>query len=177
MRQEECYQLGYIEKRHGLHGEVTITLDVDNPAEYDEMDSLFLRIGNQLVPYFIESLRPKPGKKMVAKFEGVDTPEQADGLQGSELFLPLTCLPELEDGQFYYHEVIGFSVVDKTEGQLGTVNQILDGGPQTLMEMEYKGVEILIPMDKDIVIRADKAKKEVQVDLPEGLLDVYLGED
>jgi 16S rRNA processing protein RimM len=91
-----------------------------------------------------------------------------------QAFLPLDELPELENDQFYYHEIIDYQVVDKNLGELGKVLTVHSMQAQDLMVMEYKGKEVLIPVISEIVLNADKEAKILNVNLPEGLLEVYM---
>jgi 16S rRNA processing protein RimM len=88
------------------------------------------------------------------------------------MFLPLDLLPELKGKQFYFHEVIGFQVVDKDTGPLGTVKEFYAMAAQDLMVMSYQGKEVLIPVNDELVLNADKVNKIVNVDLPTGLVDL-----
>lgn len=175
MEKESCFQLGYITRKHGLQGEVSVFLDVDYPEDYSQMDSVFIAApGNDtLIPYFIESIQILENKAVI-KFEGIETVEEAENLKSSQLFLPLDLLPELEEGQFYYHEIIDYRVKDVTKGELGTVKQIYEVPSHDLIGMEYKNKEVLIPVKDEVIINVDKKHKLLVVDLPEGLLELYL---
>jgi 16S rRNA processing protein RimM len=173
MQFEDCFEIGYILKPHGLNGAVTIQMDADDPMKYKGMESVIVKIGNNLVPFFISSLQINEGKGIL-HLEDVNTKEDAEELKSCSLLLPLDLLPKLDENQFYYHEVIGYKIVDHTKGGLGNIENIISGGKQDLIAMKYKDQEILIPVTDQIVIRADHEKKEVYVSLPEGLLDIYL---
>jgi len=173
MQLDDCYEIGYILKPHGLKGAVSVELDVDDPSEYSEMESVIVRIGENLVPFFISSFQLS-GSRGIMQLEEVNTKEAAEDLKSCQLLLPLEVLPELDEDQFYYHEVIGYTVVDHAAGPLGTIENIFTGGNQDLISMKYKGQEVLIPIADDIVIKADHSKKEMLVRLPDGLLDIYL---
>lgn len=175
MKYEDCYELGYITKTKGLDGEVILFLDVDYPEDYEEMESVFVEQSKKLVPYFFDYIDIK-GKKVIAHFEDIDDIEQAKTLVGCKLFMPLDSLPDLEEGQFYYHQIIGFTVVDQEKGALGKVAKIYDHTNQDLISMEYQGKEVLIPIVDEIVIKAHLEAEQIEVNLPEGLLDLYLEE-
>ena len=83
-------------------------------------------------------------------------------------------MPELDKNQFYYHEIIDYKVVDKNLGELGTVQTVHSMQAQDLLVMDYKGKEVLIPVISEIVLNADKEAKVLNVNLPDGLLEVYL---
>ena len=174
MNIDACYQLGYIVRTHGVKGQVTAFFDVDYPEDYEELESVFLLINGKLVPFFIDALDLQPNGRIILKFEDVNTIEEAERLKNIELYLPLNALPELEEDQFYFHDVIGYTVVDEQLGELGTIKEIYEMPYQDLMAMEYQGVEVLIPVQDELVLRADKETQKLFVNLPEGLVDLYL---
>jgi 16S rRNA processing protein RimM len=171
MTKEDCYELGHITKTHGIKGELNIYLDVDDSSEYEDMDSVFLEIRGELVPYFIEELQIRINQTII-RFEDIDTFDKAAAMIGTKMFLPLDLLPELKGKQFYFHEVIGFQVVDKDTGLLGTVKEFYAMAAQDLMVMSYQGKEVLIPVNDELVLNADKVNKIINVDLPTGLVDL-----
>ncbi|MCF0042732.1 ribosome maturation factor RimM [Dyadobacter fanqingshengii] len=174
MTQDNCYLLGYIVRTHGTTGNVVIFLDVDYPEEYEELDAIYVEIKGELVPYFIENFNLQKQANAIVKFEDINTIEKAQALVGSSLYLSLDELEELSNEEFYYHEIKGFTVVDQTAGELGTVREVYSLNGQDLIAMDYQGVEVLIPTAADIVLKADKENKQLMVNLPEGLLEVYL---
>ena len=175
MRIDDCYQLGYVIKTHGLHGEISVLLDVDFPEAYQNLESVFVAQpgSDTLVPFFVESIAVRQNKAIV-KLEEVDTIEQAEALPKARLFLPLSSLPPLKGDQFYYHEIIGFAVEDGQQGRLGTVHDVYESSGQDMIVMHYREKEVFIPINDDIVRRVDRDQSVVHVQLPEGLLDVYL---
>lgn len=156
-----------------MDGGCQVYIDADDPGAYVDLESVFVEINGNLVPFFIEDIAFLSPKKAVFHFEEIDTFEQAQALVSSPIFLPLSELPKLADGKFYYHDVIGFKVVDQTLGELGVVDQFFTEGVQDLLQMVYKETEILIPVVDAIVLRADLNAKILHVNLPEGLLDIY----
>ena len=173
MTKDDCYLLGKLTKTHGLKGELAIWLDVDYPEEYDELDSVLLEVRGELIPYFIEEIQIRPNKSII-KFEDIDTIEEAQKIVNCEIYLPNDNLPELDDDQFYYHEIIDFDVVDEQKGKLGKVTAVYTSEAQDLIAMAYENSEILIPVSDEIVKTVDREKKELYTNLPEGLLEIYL---
>ena len=175
MNFESCYQLGYVLKTHGLKGELVLVIDADNPQDYSEMESIFVEVNKKLVPFFIDRIQLN-GAKAIVKFGEVDSIDDAKIFKGSRLYLPLEVLPELEDG-FYFHELIGFQVIDSKEGKLGNISGVFDSGNQDLLAMEYQDEEVLIPLTDEVVTKVDKKLKTIYTTLPDGLLDIYLSDD
>jgi 16S rRNA processing protein RimM len=174
MNKDQCFQIGRLAKVHGLRGEVNVVLDVDFPDDYDGLEHLFLEQKGRLVPFFLEHFVIQPGGRALAKFEELNTIEQVEMLVGSEVYLPLTELPELDEDQFYFHELVGYEVVDVTKGLIGSVQIIYDLETQDLLGVTHQGKEVLIPIQDGIIQKVDKAAKKVFCQLPEGLLEIYL---
>jgi 16S rRNA processing protein RimM len=175
MTKEACYEVGKIVKPHGLKGEIQALLDVDYPEEYEDMESVFLEIKGDLVPYFIERIKITTNM-VIIKFEGVDNSEAALKLKNALLYLPDELLPEQEADGYYFHELIGFEVQDQDKGTIGKVTNIFSAPAQHLLAVNYEGKEVLIPMADEIIKEIDKEKQQIRVMLPEGLLEVYTQE-
>ncbi|MGM0580634.1 MAG: ribosome maturation factor RimM [Bacteroidota bacterium] len=176
MKLDQCFQLGMVLKPHGLKGELYISLDTDYPEGYQEMESVFLLQNGKLVPFFIERIQLK-NKEALVKFEDVEDKEAALALRGNTLHLPLTELPELTGNQFYFHEINGFQIEDAVNGKLGMVKEVFEAGHQDLIGMEFKGKEVLIPINDDVILNVDRENALIKVSLPDGLLELYLEEE
>ena len=174
MRKEDCFYLGKIVRKFSFKGEVVIKLDTDEPELYKELESVYVDLGNNLVPFFIEKSGLHKGNQLRVRFEDVTSEEDADAILKSDIYLPLELLPELEDGKFYYHEIIGFSIEDKVYGKVGIITGVNDKAAQPLFEIDNNGKEVFIPMIDDFIKKVDKKNKTILVETPEGLIDLYL---
>ncbi|MEZ4775167.1 MAG: ribosome maturation factor RimM [Bacteroidia bacterium] len=178
MKKEDCIEIGYISKAHGLKGEVTAVLDVYDVADYQKVRTLYLaRKTAPLQAFSVRKLTVTGKKAVILNLEGITTREQAENLTGTTLFYPAENLPALPDGNFYFFEVIGFAVEDQRHGPLGIVKDFADGPAQNLMIIDYQGFEVLVPITDEFVHQADKEKKIIYTSLPEGLLELYTGQD
>ena len=173
MNTDDCFQLGYVIKPHGLKGEVDIFIDSDFPDSYENMESVFVKLHESLVPFFIEKIRIS-GEKATVKFENLHTLEEASELKSCTLHLPLEQLPKLDGNKFYFHEVTGFEVIDAQYGAIGKVEKFYDYPGQDFMAVIHKGKEILIPVNDNIITEVNRNEKHLKVTLPEGLLEIYL---
>ena len=174
---DECYELGSIGKTHGLKGFVVAFMDVDDVAAYRTLKSVYLELPaapGKLQPYSVDKLQPQAAERVLLKLTGVDTIEAAELLRNAKIWRPLAELPALDDDQFYFHDVIGYTVVDETLGELGVVETFYEMPQQDLMGMRYQGQEVLVPVVDELVLSADNDARKLYVNLPAGLLDVYL---
>jgi len=174
MRKEDCFYLGKIAKKFSFKGEVLVYLDTDEPELYQNLESVFVELNKTLVPFFIESSSLHKEKFLRVRFEDVETEENADAILGCEVYLPLSMLPKLEGTQFYFHEIIGFDVIDTKKGNIGKITAINDSGAQPLFEIDKNGTEILIPLIDDFIIDLDRKNRTITLETPEGLVELYL---
>ncbi|NBU80145.1 MAG: 16S rRNA processing protein RimM [Flavobacteriaceae bacterium] len=174
MRKEDCFYLGKIAKKFSFKGEVLIYLDTDEPELYENMESVFVEFNKNLVPFFIENSSLHKNDFLRVQFEDVDSEEEADSILNCDVYLPLSMLPKLEGNKFYFHEVIGFEIEDKRLGVFGKIVSINDTTAQPLFEVLNGEVEMLIPMIDHFLVEIDRENKKVIMDLPEGLVEMYL---
>ncbi len=174
MRKEDCFYLGKIVRKHSFKGEVVIKLDTDEPELYQEMESIFVDLGNNLIPFFIEKSLLQKGNQLRVQFEDFYTEEEAEGILKADVYLPLNLLPKLSGDKFYFHEIIGFKAVDINYGLIGTIEGVNDKTAQTLFEITNGDKEVFIPMIDDFIKKVDRENKIIEFETPKGLIELYL---
>ncbi len=174
MTKEECFYLGKIVGKYSFKGELLIKLDTDEPGLYTKLESVFVEFNKKLVPFFIEKSSLHKSELLRVRFEDVDDEETADEFLKCDVYLPLEFLPKLNDDQFYYHEIIGFEVNDISFGKVGILKGVNDSTPQTLLEIDRDGKEILVPLNDQFFKELDKTKKTILLDVPDGLIEMFL---
>jgi len=90
------------------------------------------------------------------------------------VYLPLSTLPKLTGKQFYYHEVIGFEIMDQDNKDCGVIRSINDQTAQNYFVTNLYGKEVVIPLIKDWIIEVNREERFIKIELPEGLIDVFL---
>ena len=111
---------------------------------------------------------------MFVQLQDVKTMEQAVVFLGKGVFLPNELLPELDDNDFYFKEIIGFKLIDEVKGEVGTISDVLEYPTQAVMQVMHDGKEILIPIHDDIIQKVNKKAKTLNIKAPDGLIDMYL---
>ncbi len=173
MQIKDCYLLGYVSKTIGNKGEVAFFIDTDNPGKYKTLESVFIEIAGQLVPFFIKEIKLNKNTAIVT-IDGINSAEQSVMLVNAKIYLPLDLLPQLKGRNFYYHEIIGFTVIDNNKGNIGTVESIIENANNPLLQIKFGEKEILIPLKNNFIKKVDRENKTIEIDAPEGLIDVYL---
>lgn len=172
MEIKDCFYLGKVVKPFSFKGDLVLFFDVDEPEEYSELDGVYIEINKALVLYPIQTIRIK-GNKATVRFEDM-TEEDSLKLIGKNLYLPLELLPTLEGNKFYFHEIIGFKVIDKEKGDIGIIESVIDYPAQPLFSIIFNGKEILIPIIDSVIEKVDRESKIMYINAPVGLVDLYL---
>ncbi len=174
MRKEDCFYLGKVVSKYSFRGEVLVKLDTDEPEIYEKMESVFVELDKNLIPFFIKKSQLHKSALLRIAFENITDEAAAEQLLGKALYLPLSVLPPLSGNRFYYHEVIGFTLLDSVHGDIGKIQSINDSAAQALFEAEKEGKQLLLPISDDIIKKVDRTNRTIHVETPEGLVDLYL---
>lgn len=172
MNKEDYYLLGKLTRRHGLAGNVVLKLDTDQPQLYSKLEGIFVEINGMLVPFFIEKQQWLKGDSKLVLFKNASE-SQIDQVLGREVYLPLSTLPKLSGKKFYYHEVVGFELLDQNGVSFGVIESINDQTAQHYFLSNLEGKQVVVPIIKDWILEVNRDAKTIKMELPEGLLEVF----
>jgi len=173
MKHEEAFYIGYITKTKGLKGEVQLYFEYDAP-ELLEMDVLFADINGKMVPFFVSSYKLQTNSTGNFFFDDVDHIDKAQALVRKKIYLPLDKMPDRDDEDFHYTDLKGFIVTDETHGELGEIIEVNEYPQQFVATVHYKFTDIMFPLNEDIITDIDEDEGLLRVNLPDGLLDIYI---
>ena len=169
---KDHFKIGTIIKTRGLKGELQLYVDFDGLGTIN-FTALFIDLAGKLVPYFVQSVKYQ--KNMAWLFlEDVDTIEKASKLVKKEVYLSNKLKPKKKKDEFTLKHLKGFIAIDENEGELGEILEIQELPQQFIASVSYKNKEVLFPLNESIIKGIDLEGGEVYVDLPVGLLDIYL---
>jgi 16S rRNA processing protein RimM len=113
------------------------------------------------------------GSNLIFKFRGVDSISEAERLAGADVSIPIEQRAEPPAGEYFQSDLIGCSLIDASGRSLGTVTDFQEtGGTPLLQAATESGRELLVPFAKSICTTIDIARKQILVQLPEGLEDL-----
>lgn len=173
MQKEEAFYIGYITKTKGLKGEVQLYFEFEDYQALD-LDVVFADMNGKMVPFFVASHKLYPNQTGLFYFDDLDHIDKAQALVKKKIYMPLNKMPERDEDDFTYDDLKGYQVTDETHGELGEIIAINEYPQQFVATVLYKEKEILFPLNEDMIIEIDEDEKTLLVDLPEGLLDLYL---
>ncbi|MBS1663606.1 MAG: 16S rRNA processing protein RimM [Bacteroidetes bacterium] len=157
----------------GLQGELVLQHRLGKKTTLKGLRTIFLEEKkDEMLPWFIESARVKSEEELYIKLEGLDTKETARRVVQKEVWLTEEDFTQYA-GASAPISLVGFRLIDgKTD--LGPILEVIEQPHQVLCKIELApGKEALIPIHEETLRKLDKKKREVHVELPDGLLDVY----
>ncbi len=171
--------IGKLQKTFGAHGELMLALYDD--FSLPQSAPLFITVDGLSVPFYLKSAEEK-GSKYVVVFDDMESEKRAAELVGKEVMAELSARQQRRhaagSGSAAPRELMGYKVVDKALGELGLVGDWLDyPGNPCLQILNPQGQEIIIPANEDFIISVDGKEKILTVDLPQGLVEIYLEAD
>lgn len=171
----DCLKIGYIQKPHGIKGEVVFNFEPEYGDSLEEEPTLFLEIDGLLVPFFISedenAFRFRSSETALVHFDWVDDEHQAKKLCGNSVYILREDWIKEED-ELTLHMLVGYTLFDSKQGKIGEILQVDDFAGNLLFTVQYKGEEIMVPFSNDFLQRLDEEAREIELDCPEGLFEV-----
>jgi 16S rRNA processing protein RimM len=169
----EYFNIGKFVTVHGVKGELLLQHDLGKKSSLKGLQAVFIEEkSNSFLPWFIESTKIKSDTEIYCKLEGIDSREAALKLARKTVWIT-----EADHQKFSARNaprsLIGYSIVDQ-DRELGNVLEVIEQPQQVLCRLDIKGKEVLIPLHEDSLKKIDHKNKIIKVELPEGLLEIYL---
>ena len=166
--------VGVIRKAHGVRGEASVESWSDAPDRFDDLENVTLVSPDesQTRDVHIESVRAHAGRALV-KFSGIETPEDVQLLQNWTLEIPEEDARELEEGEYFLHDLPGLTLVDAEGRERGVVIDVYEGGGGLLLNVKRAdGKTFELPFASEICTAIDLGAQRIVVAIPEGLDDL-----
>lgn len=165
--------IGKLVATFGVQGDLILKHHLGKKTGLKGLETLFIEDKkDELLPYFVESIKIKSEDELYVKIDGVNTKESARKLVQKQVWLV--------EEEFHRYagksapiSLLGFHIIHDKE-DLGEILEVIEQPHQLLCRIDWKGKEALIPIHQETLIKIDKRKRIVLVNLPEGLLDIFV---
>lgn len=169
----EYFKIGKLVSSFGLKGELILKHNLGKKTSLKGLQAIFIEERKEsFIPYFIEAARIKNEEELYLKLQDVNTREAATKLAQKEVWLPEADFKKFSSKSSPIN-LLGFDIVEDKK-VLGKILEVIEQPHQLLCRIEINEKEVLIPLHEDTILKIDKKAKQVIVELPEGLLEVYL---
>lgn len=164
--------VGYVEKAHGIKGELKIQPLTDHPSRFGVLRSVQVEMRDgQTRVHEIEGAQVR-SRCVILKLAGVDSRDAAAALRGAYINIPREDVLPLEDGDFYYFEVIGFEVATVEGQRLGIIEEVMDLPANAVLKVNEGDKEYLIPVIPEVIDTVDREGERIIINPISGLLDL-----
>lgn len=169
----QYFKIGKLVATHGFKGDLVLLHELGKKTSLKGLKTIFLENKtNSFLPWFIQSVKIRNEKEVLLKLEGIDSKETAIALLQKQVWLPE------EDFKKYSARtapaaMLGYEVIDQGN-PLGKILELIEQPHQLLCRLDIRGKEVLIPLHEESLRKIDHRKKEIWVEIPDGLLDIYL---
>jgi 16S rRNA processing protein RimM len=169
----EYFKIGKFITVHGLKGELLFKHTLGKKTSLKGLKAIFIEQKNSsFLPWFIETITIRDEENLYIRLEGINTRETALSLVKKEAWLPETDFKKFAAKSSPVN-LLGYTIINNKE-ELGAIQEVIEQPHQLLCRIEIKNKEVLIPLNESTIKKYDHKNKKVIVELPEGLLDIYL---
>ena len=157
--------VGKLRHAHGVRGEITMEVHTDFPERIHPGITVY--VGDEYQPLIVTQVRKK-SQQLLLSFEGYKDCDQVNVLRNKLVYCQADKLPELPEGQYYHHQLIGLSVLDSSFSTIGSLVEILETGANDVYVVKSPdGSEILLPAVADVILDVDLEKHQMIIHPPE----------
>lgn len=171
INKNQLFPIGQINKPHGIQGEMSFGFTID-VFELEELPFFIFELDGIFVPFVVSEFRLKTSSTGILRLDGLNSEEDARTFSGLQIFIlkeQLDLLPEVEPGLDY---LVGFQLKDIEKGMIGVISEIDHTTENALFVIQQEDDELLIPVGEEYIREIDQDNKIIEVELPEGLLDL-----
>jgi|ERR1043165_7886130 16S rRNA processing protein RimM len=173
MTSEQNIAIGKLGKPHGISGAFRFYMQRELKSAKKFPKHFMVLEKGTLLPWFVTKHEWTAFNEGFIWFEDITTPEKAKLYSGRELFLSqkdITTYFKKDSDDFNF--LVGFAASDETAGELGIIEAVTENPGQLLLTIKNAEKEVLIPLVDDFIVEINEKKKEITLDLPEGLLEL-----
>ncbi|MFV0522150.1 MAG: ribosome maturation factor RimM [Mangrovibacterium sp.] len=168
-----CKKIGYIQRQHGLDGELNLRFEHQFGDSLEEVEILYLEHEGLLVPYFIAEggLRFRSGEAALIQLEWIENEKDAKPLVGLAVYIHENDYVNSND-VFTISDLVGFHLQDVNRGKIGEILHVDDYVGNMLLTVLYNETEFMVPYNEDFVVGIDMDTRVLEMQCPEGIFDL-----
>jgi 16S rRNA processing protein RimM len=164
--------IGKLAATFGVKGELVLVHHLGQKTALKGVQAIFIEVKrDEMLPYFVEETRIKNETELYIKLEGINSKEEARSFIQKQVWLPEETVLQFTNKTAPI-SFLGFHIIDNGT-DIGEILEVIEQPHQVLCRIDLEGREALIPIHQETLQKVDKKKKELHVQLPDGLLDIF----
>ncbi len=168
---EDYLRVGVITTTHGINGGVKVFPTTDDAARFLDLAEVLLDTGKGTIPLEIENVSFFKNQ-VILKFKGLDSIEAVEKYRGHDLLVTRENAVPLEEGEFFFCDIIGSTVYEENGNKFGILKDVLETGANDVFVVEIpEGKEVLLPLIDDCIKEVNVEEKKIVAYIMPGLMD------
>jgi 16S rRNA processing protein RimM len=169
----EYFKIGKLVAAFGVNGQLILQHELGKKTSLKGLQAIFIEEKKtSFLPWFIQSIKIKSDKEIYLSLDGITTREAALKLTQKEVWLTEADFKKFA-AKSAPASLLGYTII-ADDKPLGAILEVIEQPHQLLCRLEIEKKEVLIPLHEAFLKKIDHRKKQVNVTLPDGLLDIYL---
>jgi 16S rRNA processing protein RimM len=166
---KDLIPIGRVVRPHGVRGKIKLEYFGEDVNCFPPSREVLIEVkAGTLRAYEILETTPQP-PRLILHLKGIERREEAESLKGKEVFIRREVLPDLEDGEYYWADLLGMSVETQEGKKIGRLKEIFSTGANDVYVVEGKRGEIFLPATEEVIQSVDRERGVMKVSRKDGL--------
>ena len=171
--QDNLKEIGHFSRLHGYSGKLVISFINENPSILTKKITIWINVSGLITPFKIQEIHSLNKNKLVLTLLNVNK-DKAEELKNKSVFVNPKDV-DLPEEKFDKNNITGYDLSSKEE-DLGKVSAVIKIKNNNLIQIYINETEVLLPFSEKTILLLDHSKKQIKLDIPDGLIELYTGE-
>ena len=172
--QDNLKEIGHFSRLHGYNGKLVISFVNENPSILTKKITIWLNTSGLITPFKIQEIQPLNKNKLILTLLNVNK-DKAEELKDKSVFINPKDI-DFGKEKFDKNNITGYDLFSQEEENLGKVSAVIKIKNNNLIQLYINKIEILLPYNDKNILVLDHSKKQIKLDIPDGLIELYTGE-
>jgi 16S rRNA processing protein RimM len=172
--QDNLKEIGHFSRLHGYSGKLVISFINENPSILTKKITIWINVFGLITPFKIQEIQQLNKNKLVLTLLNVNK-NKAEELKNKSVFINPKDV-DLTEEKFDKNNITGYDLFSNEEENLGKVSAVIKIKNNNLIQIYVNETEVLLPFSEKTILVLDHSKKQIKLDIPDGLIELYTGE-
>ena len=172
--QDNLKEIGHFSRLHGYNGKLVIYFINENPSILTKKITIWINVFGLITPFKIQEIQQLNKNKLVLTLLNVNK-NKAEELKNKSVFINPKDV-DLTEEKFDKNNITGYDLFSNEEENLGKVSAVIKIKNNNLIQIYVNETEVLLPFSEKTILVLDHSKKQIKLDIPDGLIELYTGE-
>ena len=172
--QDNLKEIGHFSRLHGYSGKLVISFINENPTILTKKITIWINVFGLITPFKIQEIQPLNKNKLVLTLLNVNK-DKAEELKNKSVFVNPKDI-DFREEKFDKNNISGYDLFSQKDENLGKVSAVIKIKNNNLIQLYINDTEILLPYNEKNILVLDHSKKQIKLDIPDGLIELYRGE-